>query len=155
MTERTKLLLRENKIMSQTTRLYTKLNNFLKDDGDVTQILYAIYMEEGQTQKQISDGYGIPPQTVNNVVLEMQKNGHVVLEEDEKDKRRKKIKFTEKGQEFAKEKIGTILSLEKKAISAMGIENYKKIVELQELYYSSFKTEIEKFMKSQKIKTDK
>ena len=150
MTERTKLLLRENKIMSQTTRLYTKLNNFLKDDGDVTQILYAIYMEEGQTQKQISDGYGIPPQTVNNVVLEMQKNGHVVLEEDEKDKRRKKIKFTEKGQEFAKEKIGTILSLEKKAISAMGIENYKKIVELQELYYSSFKTEIEKFMKSQK-----
>jgi DNA-binding MarR family transcriptional regulator len=150
MTERTKLLLRENKIMSQTGRLYTKLNNFLKDDGDVTQILYAIYMEEGQTQKQISDGYGIPPQTVNNVVLEMQKNGHVVLEEDEKDKRRKKIKFTEKGQEFAKEKIGTILSLEKKAISAMGIENYKKIVELQELYYSSFKTEIEKFMKSQK-----
>ncbi len=150
MTERTKLLLRENKIMSQTGRLYTKLNNFLKDDGDVTQILYAIYMEEGQTQKQISDGYGIPPQTVNNVVLEMQKNGHVVLEEDEKDKRRKKIKFTEKGQEFAKEKIGTILNLEKKAISAMGIENYKKIVELQELYYSSFKTEIEKFMKSQK-----
>lgn len=150
MTERTKLLLRENKIMSQTGRLYTKLNKFLKDDVDVTQILYAIYMEEGQTQKQISDGYGIPPQTVNNVVLEMQKNGHVVLEEDEKDKRRKKIKFTEKGQEFAKEKIGTILSLEKKAISAMGIENYKKIVELQELYYSSFKTEIEKFMKSQK-----
>lgn len=150
MTERTKLLLRENKIMSQTGRLYTKLNNFLKDDGDVTQILYAIYMEEGQTQKQIADGYGIPPQTVNNVVLEMQKNGHVVLEEDEKDKRRKKIKFTEKGREFAKEKIGTILNLEKKAISAMGIENYKKIVELQELYYSSFKTEIEKFMKSQK-----
>ena len=150
MTERTKLLLRENKIMSQTSRLYTNLNNFLKDDGDVTQILYAIYMEEGQTQKQIADGYGIPPQTVNNVVLEMQKNGQVVLEEDEKDKRRKKIKFTEKGQEFAKEKIGTILSLEKKAISAMGIENYKKIVELQELYYSSFKTEIEKFMKSQK-----
>ncbi len=150
MTERAKLLLHENKIMSQTSRLYTNLNNFLKDDGDVTQILYAIYMEEGQTQKQISDGYGIPPQTVNNVVLEMQKNGHVVLEEDEKDKRRKKIKFTEKGQEFAKEKIGTILSLEKKAISAMGIENYKKIVELQELYYSSFKTEIEKFMKSQK-----
>lgn len=150
MTERTKLLLRENKIMSQTGRLYTKLNKFLKDDVDVTQILYAIYMEEGQTQKQISDGYGIPPQTVNNVVLEMQKNGHVVLEEDEKDKRRKKIKFTEKGHEFAKEKIGTILSLEKKAISAMGIENYKKIVELQELYYSSFKAEIEKFMKSQK-----
>ncbi len=105
--------------MSQTGRLYTKLNNFLKDDGDVSQILYAIYMEEGQTQKQISDGYGIPPQSVNNIVLEMQKNNHVVLEEDEKDKRRKKIKFTEKGQEFAKEKIGTILRLEKKAISAM------------------------------------
>lgn len=155
MSGRTELLVRENKILSQTGRLYTKLNNFLKGDGNVNQILYAIYMEECQTQKQISDDYGIPPQTVNNIVLEMQKNGHIVLEEDQKDKRRKQIKFTEKGMEFAKEKIGTILNLEKKAISVMGIDNYKKIVELQELFYSSFKNEIEKFVKSQKTKTEK
>ena len=148
MKEQTELLLRENKTASQTGRLYTKLNNFLKGDGDVTQILYAIYMEEGQTQKQISDGYGIPPQTVNNIVLEMQKNGHVILAEDEKDKRRKKINFTQKGLDFAKEKIGIIISLEEKAISDMGIENYKKFVELQELFNSAFKNEIEKFMES-------
>lgn len=150
MAGRTKLLIRLNKCLSQITRLYANLNNFLHIDEDVSQVLYSLYIEGPQTQKQISSGYSIPPQTVNNVVLSMQKKGIVVLEENPSDKRSKIIKFTDEGLEFAKKQIGAIVAFEKKSISRMGIENYKKMVELQELFYSSMRAELDERVKKEK-----
>lgn len=142
MAGRTKLLTRENKCISSLMRLYKNLDTLLHTDGDANQVLYALYMEGSQTQKQISGGYSIPPQTVNNIVLALQKKGIVALEENPSDRRSKIIKFTEEGQEFAKKQIGAIVAFEKKSISRMGIENYKKMVELQELLYSSMRAEL-------------
>lgn len=150
MAGRTKLLIRLNKCLSQITRLYANLNNLLHIDEDVSQVLYSLYMEGAQTQKQISSGYSIPPQTVNNVVLSLQKKGIVVLEENPSDKRSKIIKFTDEGLEFAKKQIGAIVAFEKKSISRMGIENYKKMVELQELFYSSMRAELDERVKKAK-----
>lgn len=143
MAGRTKLLIRLNKCISQITRLYANLDNLLHTDGEVSQILYSLYMEGAQTQKQISNGYSIPPQTVNNIVLSMQKKGIVILEENPSDKRSKIIKFTDEGLKFAKKQIEAIVAFEKKSISRMGIENYKKMVELQELFYSSMSEELD------------
>lgn len=140
---RTALLIRENKYVSSITRLYGKLVRLLDSSGEVSQILYALYMEGPQTQRQICTGYSIPPQTVNNIVLAMQKKGIVVLEENAADRRSKIIKFTEKGQAFAKKQIGAIVSFEKKAVSRMGIENFEKMMELQELFYSSMRAELD------------
>lgn len=150
MAGRTKLLIRLNKCISQITRLYANLDKLLHTDGEVTQILYSLYMEGTQTQKQISSGYSIPPQTVNNVVLSIQKKGIVVLEENPTDKRSKIIKFTDEGLEFAKKQIGAIVAFEKKSISRMGIENYKKMVELQELFYSSMRAELDSRIEKEK-----
>ncbi len=148
MTERTKLLMRENKVVSMTSRFYANLDKFLTDGSDFNQVLYALYMERGQTQKQISTGYDIPPQTVNNVVLSLKKKGYVKLEENPGDKRSKIIQFTEEGICQAEKQIGAIVAFEKKTISRMGIENYKKMIELQELYYFSMKEELKSCKKS-------
>lgn len=143
MAGRTKLLIRANKCISSISRLYVNLGKLLHTDGEVNQVVYALYMEGAQTQKQISGGYWIPPQTVNNIVLALQKKGIVVLEENPADRRSKIIKFTDEGLEFAKKQIGAIVAFEKKTISRMGIENYKKMVELQELMFSSMRAELD------------
>ena len=145
MTEQTELLIKDIEVMSKTSRLYDKLNNILGGDSNFNQVLYALYMEEGLTQKQISTDQGLPPQTVNNIVLSMQKKGQIQFIENPNDKRSKIIKFTEKGLEIAKKQIGPIVELEKKSIIRMGLENYQKMIELEELYYSSLKAEIENY----------
>lgn len=143
MSGRTALLIRANKCVGSITRLYENLDKLLNKDGEAGQVLYALYMEGPQTQRQISAGYSIPPQTVNNIVLALQKKGVVVLEENPADRRSKIIRFTESGLEFAKKQIGAIVAFEKKSISRMGIENYKKMIELQELFYSSMRAELD------------
>lgn len=145
MTEQTELLIKDIEVMSKTSRLYDKLNSILGGDSNFNQVLYALYMEEGLTQKQISTDQGLPPQTVNNIVLSMQKKGQIQFIENPNDKRSKIIKFTEKGLEIAKKQIGPIVELEKKSIIRMGLENYQKMIELEELYYSSLKAEIENY----------
>ena len=145
MTEQTELLIKDIEVMSKTSRLYDKLNNILGGDCNFNQVLYALYMEEGLTQKQISTDQGLPPQTVNNIVLSMQKKGQIQFIENPNDKRSKIIKFTEKGLEIAKKQIGPIVEIEKKSIIRMGLENYQKMIELEELYYSSLKAEIENY----------
>ncbi len=142
MAKRTGLLQRENKIVSQTTRLYDRLYKLLGLSGEFNLVLYALFSEEGQTQKKIAAGYCIPPQTVNNVVRDMQRNGLVTLVENESDKRSKSIVFTEQGKEFAEKQIGVVIGVEKKAISRMGVEKFKRLIELQELYYASLQEEI-------------
>lgn len=142
MAKKTGLLQRENRIISQTTRLYDSLYKQLGVSGEFNLVLYALFMEDGQTQKKIAQGYCIPPQTVNNVVLDMQKKGLVTLVENEADKRSKIIVFTERGREFAENQIGVVIGVEKKAISRMGIDAFKKLIELQELYYTSLQEEI-------------
>ncbi len=145
MTEQTELLIKDIEVMSKTSRLYDKLNSILGGDSNFNQVLYALYMEEGLTQKQISTDQGLPPQTVNNIVLSMQKKGQIQFIENPNDKRSKIIKFTEKGLEIAKKQIGPIVELEKKSIIRMGLKNYQKMIELEELYYSSLKAEIENY----------
>ncbi len=145
MTEQIELLIKDIEVMSKTSRLYDKLNSILGGDSNFNQVLYALYMEEGLTQKQISTDQGLPPQTVNNIVLSMQKKGQIQFIENPNDKRSKIIKFTEKGLEIAKKQIGPIVEIEKKSIIRMGLENYQKMIELEELYYSSLKAEIENY----------
>ncbi len=147
MTEQTELLIKDIEVMSKTSRLYDKLNSILGGDSNFNQVLYALFMEEGLTQKQISTDQGLPPQTVNNIVLSMQKKGQIQFIENPNDKRSKIIKFTEKGLEIAKKQIGPIVEIEKKSIIRMGLENYQKMIELEELYYSSLKAEIENYSK--------
>lgn len=142
MVGRTKLLIRENKCISSISRLYRKLDRLLHTEDESNLILYALYMEGAQTQKQISTGYSIPPQTVNNSVLALQKKGLVLLEENPSDRRSKIIQFTEKGYDFAKKQIGAIIAFEKKVITRMGIEDYKTLIELQERFYSSMCDEL-------------
>ncbi len=142
MNEDTELLVRENKIISSMSRLYSLFDSLVHADGDVNQVLYALYMEGGQTQKQISVNYCIPPQTVNNIVLSMQKKGIVTLKENPDDRRSKIIEFTESGLDFAEKQVGVLVSIEKKSVARMGLENYKKMLELQELAYSSMKEEL-------------
>ncbi len=140
------LLIRENKCVSSISRFYAKLTKFLHSEDDFNLVYYALFMEGEQTQKQISEGYSIPPQTVNNIVLSMKKKGFVTLEENQNDKRSKMIKFTKNGFQFAEKQIESIVSFEKKAISRMGLENYKKMIELQELLLTSMKEERNEFL---------
>ena len=138
------LLIKENKILGEISRLYSRLDRLLKTDGTLTQVLYAIYMEENPTQKNISLNYCIPLQTVNNTVHGLVKKGYLNLLENPMDRRQKILAFTESGREFAKENVEKVIEIEKAAIENLGIENYCKMIELEEKYRLALNQEIEK-----------
>lgn len=137
------LLLKENKIIGEISRLYTRLDRLLKTEGSLNHVLYAIYMEENPSQKIISENYCIPLQTVNNTVHSLVKKGYLKLVENESDRRQKIIAFTEAGWNFAKENVEKVISIEKAAIEKVGIENYSKMIEIEENYRRALNEEIE------------
>ncbi|MCR5607036.1 MAG: winged helix DNA-binding protein [Treponema sp.] len=140
----TELLLKENKILGEISRVYARLDNLLKTEGALNQVLYAIYMEEKATQKIISVNYCIPLQTVNNTVHSLIKKGYIQLIENEKDRRQKIIAFTKEGKEFAKENVEKVIAIEKAAIEKLGMENYSKMIEIEDKYRLALNEEIEK-----------
>lgn len=142
MAGRTELLMRENKVISAITSIYSTIDSLVNTKEAFNHVLYALFMEGGLTQKQISVNYGIPVQTVNNAVVSLREKGFVELKENPKDRRAKNIILTEKGLDFAQKQIGAIIAIEKKAISKMGIEKFKTMIELQELFYASLKEQL-------------
>lgn len=64
--------------------------------------LYVIYETGGCSQSYIMNLYGIPKQTINNIVNGLTADGIVSVETDQNHKRKKVKSYTEKGLAYAK-----------------------------------------------------
>ena len=96
--------------------------------------LYVIYETGGCSQSHIMNLYGIPKQTINNIVNGLLADSIVSVEVDQTHKRKKIISFTEYGLDYAKNILKPLLNIEDTVAEQMGKEQVEKLAELFDLF---------------------
>ncbi len=123
-----------NKAISRTNGLYQKWFQEHTINSYLVQTLNALYMEPELSQSKISDYYKIPRQTVNNAIQTLRRWGYIELLPDERDKRWKRIVFTESGTAYAQETITPLLLLDRSIAERMGSTRYRQLISLMNDY---------------------
>lgn len=68
---------------------------------------------EGCTQKELAEKMQVKPSTLNVMIGRMEKNGYIEKKQDEKDSRKSRIYFTEKGKNISDECYQSFLMIQK------------------------------------------
>lgn len=137
------LLVSINQALSRINGLYQKWYQKNTINSYQLQTLNALYTEPTLSQKEISENYQIPAQTVNNAIKAFEKLGYVELIPDERDKRWRKISFTEDGIAFAKETVAPLHQLDEAVIARMGKKKYQQLISLLNEYGEALQKETE------------
>ncbi len=98
------------------------------------QTMYALYNEPSLSQKEISENYQIPPQTVNNAIKALEKQGYLELVPDERDRRWRKIVITDIGAKYIKDSVMPLVQLDNNVVEKMGRKKYQQLISLLEDY---------------------
>ncbi len=98
------------------------------------QTMYALYNEPTLSQKEISENYQIPPQTVNNAIKALEKQGYLELVPDERDRRWRKIVITDVGAKYIEDSVKPLVHLDNRVIEKMGTEEYQQLISLLDEY---------------------
>lgn len=130
-----------NRALSRINGLYQKWYQLRGLNSYLLQTLNALVMEPDLTQREISDKYQIPRQTVNNAIQALKKDGYIELHQDEKDKRWKKILFTEQGRAYAEETVSPLFTLDQKIVKRMGKGKYVQLIALLQAYGDALEQE--------------
>lgn len=101
-------------------------------------ILEALY-DGIRTQKEISQKWCIPKQTINTILKDLEAQGYLELTAMEQDKRNKRIELTSKGRLFADRIITQVQEKELYVIRQMGLERMKSMNDDLELFISLFR----------------
>ena len=105
-------------------------------------LLALISIHEGGkqcTQKNISQRWSIPKQTVNMILKNLQNKKYVELISMPEDKRNKQIQFTAAGKEYADSILPELRKIELAVIEKMGIERIRRLNEESELFIKLFR----------------
>lgn len=76
-------------------------------------LIIHLSKKEGCTQKELADMMQIKPSTLNVMIGRMEKNGYIEKKQDEKDSRKSRIYFTEKGKNISDECYQRFLRIQK------------------------------------------
>ena len=101
-------------------------------------ILEALY-DGICTQKEISQKWCIPKQTINTILKDLEAQGYLELTAMEQDKRNKQIELTSKGRLFADRIITQVQEKELYVIRQMGLERMKSMNDDLERFISLFR----------------
>lgn len=126
--------------------IYTK--NGLKKQGVnnyVSRIMYMLYLSGVNRQKEMVENYGMPKQTVNTVITELQKKGYIILIPDENDKRSKIIKLTQEGINYANKIVTPLLDCEIRVLKKMGTQRVEMLIDTMNQYADLLETEMKTF----------
>ena len=123
-----------------STKMLESYEIFAKNhqlSGNELAILYALWVYQARTQKQIADEYLIAKQTINTLCKKYETDGMIESVASDSDKREKILHLTERGQNFAKPIIETLLNQENKIIDEFGAERMSfllnEFIQLQQL----------------------
>ena len=128
-------------IWSRVNLLYSRWAEQIGVSYGVLVVLYGLDVHGSMTQKNICDFYGLPKQTVNTVVKELQRQGYVRLEAG-KDQKEKRIFFTDSGLAYAQERLGPLFELEDRALDAIGSQAAQAVVTGQLAFTAAFEREV-------------
>lgn len=93
-------------------------------------VFYTIREKGFCTQKQLSDSYLLPRQTVNHVITALRQDGILEISPQRCTGREKAFRFTEKGEAWAAPLIKAMNRFETQAIELMGRDKFADLVRL-------------------------
>jgi len=96
-------------------------------------VLYALNDGNPHTQIEISNDWELPKTTVNTVIKELQRDGHVDLVPIKGNRREMSIVLTESGKKFADDVLSELYKKEAAAFKSIGTEGQGIIEVLEKL----------------------
>ena len=105
------------------------------------KVLAILYKTENPTQVKITQLAYLPKQTVNAIIKGFLKKELIELIESPTDKRNKVLSFTKSGYEYANNLISKAKDLEYRALSSIGEEKIKSLIEVMTMYRDNLKVE--------------
>lgn len=136
-----------NSAVERTDYLYEKWAKQHGINSYVMQVMYMIYASEINKQKDIVENYGMPKQTVNTVITDLQRKGYIRLTPDENDKRSKIIILTDEGRRYAENIVNPLLNCEKEVLAKMGKERVEMLISTMNQYAELLEQKISKSSK--------
>lgn len=122
------------------------MNNWDKSIKAITSAVDRTdYLYEVNRQKEMVENYGMPKQTVNTVITELQKKGYIILIPDENDKRSKIIKLTQEGINYANKIVTPLLDCEIRVLKKMGTQRVEMLIDTMNQYADLLETEMKTF----------
>lgn len=129
---------------AQSIFLYTRWADQHNISYSVLMTLYALYSGGSLTQKNISEYYGLPKQTVHSCVRYLESRGYVSLQSGTKDRREKIISLTNAGGDYASEIILPLLEAEERICQNIGYQRLGEMIATNDLYNLLFEKEMKR-----------
>lgn len=117
-----------NKLYYKIIGLYDRLDNALGINPHLYKVLHGLVVSDLHTQKDIAQSYEMPKQTINNVILSLQKQGFVEVQTSPTDKREKLIYLTQSGTKYAQDFIVQYTDFEREIYQRLGTQKLEKLI---------------------------
>lgn len=119
-----------NRLYYKIAGLYARFDNALGVNVYLYKVLYALAVSDLHTQKDIAQSYEMPKQTINNVILSLQKQGFIEVQTSPIDKREKLIYLTQSGTKYTQDFITQYTDFERQIYEKIGAKKLEKLIEL-------------------------
>lgn len=83
-------------------------------------VLYSLRDGLAYTQKEICEQYQMPKQTVNNVITALRQSGYLCFQQDQKNRKEKKMELTKEGEKYCESALASLTQIENNTIKIMG-----------------------------------
>ena len=139
-----------NRLYYAILGLYVRFESLQGINSYLYKVLHALLVSEIHTQKDIMQRYEMPKQTINNVILSLQKQGFIAVSQSPNDKREKIINLTPSGESYAKEIIAKYVAFEKKIYQKLGAQKLGRLIEIFKDFEVAFSQTLEQEISNQK-----
>ena len=119
-----------NRLYYKILGLYERFENMLGVNSFLYKVLHALAISDLHTQKDIAQNYEMPKQTINNIILSLQKQGFIEVQTSPTDKREKLIALTPSGKIYAQDFIAQYTDFEQKIYEKIGAQKLQKLIEI-------------------------
>lgn len=117
-----------NRLYYKIVGLYARLDNELGINPHLYKVLHGLVVSDLHTQKDIAQSYEMPKQTINNVILSLQKQGFIEVQTSTTDKREKLIYLTQSGAKYAQDFIAQYTDFEREIYQRFGAQKFEKLI---------------------------
>lgn len=130
-------------VWGRMSELYIKWAEYHDINGNMLMILYGLDVYGDMTQKTLCHHFGLPKQTVNNIIKALLKKEYIELLPGTNDKREKLVVMTQHGREYAKNLLAPLYDLEQQTMKLIGEERVFQMLEIANLYNTIFEMKME------------
>lgn len=138
-----------NHALGKINGLWQKWDFKSEQNRSIIQVLYALYFNEIDNQKQICSEFELPKQTVSRVIKQLEDNGYIRQDMVEGDKRSRRIVLTKEGRLYAEKQLEHSFLLEDSILDEIGVRDYETLIQMMNRYAEAIEKSIQKLEDNQ------